>query len=189
MSIKYTRYWTIMLLTIGNLMAGCATMDQAECASANWHDRGLGDGEKGRKSTHYSEYRKDCSAFGIGVDTNAYGDGWKTGIGGYCTRDNGYRVGIRGSIYQNSCPAELNDRFFSSYQSGRAIFLKQVRVKALGHQVQEIGDDLAKSDLTETQRNSLAAKRKHVKRDLEIANIALLLTKSDARKQGFSVSY
>ena len=67
--------------------------------------------------------------------------------------------------------------------------MKQVRVNTLRHQVQKVGDDLAKSDLTETQRNSLVAKRKRVKRDLELANIALSLTKSDARKQGFAVSY
>ena len=189
MSINCRSYWIYVLLATGNLMAGCATMDQAECASANWYDLGLGDGEKGRKSTRYSEYRKDCSEFGVSVDTKAYGDGWEAGIGRYCTRENGYRVGTGGSIYQHSCPATIEDTFFSAYQMGRAIHTKQTRVNILRNQVTEVGDDLAKNDLTEEQRSSLAAKRKRLKRDLEGANIGLSLAKSEARKHGFAVSY
>ncbi len=182
-------YCVILVLMLSVFLDGCASMDQAECVAANWHALGLGDGQEGKKSTHYSEYRKDCSAFGVSVDADAYIDGWETGIRNYCTRDNGFRVGVKGSIYQHSCPSESEDRFSNSYQTGRAVFLKQMRVNTLRREVQKSGDDLSKPELTEEQRNSLSAKRKHAKRDLERANIALLLTKSEARKQGFPVSY
>ncbi len=177
-----------ILLTTILLADGCATMDQAECVSADWYALGLGDGEQGRKSSHYSKYRKECSTFGVNVDSSAYGDGWKAGIRSYCTRDNGYRVGIGGWIYQHSCPAKAEDTFFSAYQAGRGIFLKQMRVNALRRQVQKFGDDLAKSDLSEKQRGSLAEKRKRLKRDLELASISLALTTAEARKHGFNTS-
>ena len=183
------KYCVILVLIATLLLEGCATMDQAECVSADWYALGQSDGAQGRKSTHYSEYRKDCSAFGIDVDSDAYVGGWEAGIDNYCTRDNGFNVGSLGKIYQHSCPAALEDRFFSSYQTGRAINLKQTRVNMLRNKVQKSGDDLAKSDLTEEQRKSLSAERKSAKRDLELANIALLLAKSEARKQGFAISY
>ncbi len=182
-------YCVILVLMLSVLLDGCASMDQAECVSADWHSVGLDDGRKGKKSTHYSEYRKDCSAFGVSVDSDAYIDGWETGIRNYCTRDNGFRVGVKGSIYQHNCPSAAEDVFSNSYQTGRAVFLKQMRVNTLRREVQKSGDDLSKADLTEEQRNSLAAKRNRAKRDLELANITLLISKSEARKQGFPVSY
>ena len=179
----------LFLLLATALLGGCATMDEAECVSADWYALGHDDGQQGKKAAHYSEYRKDCSAYGVNVDADAYADGWESGIRDYCTRDNGYRVGVVGKIYQSSCPLVLADTFVSSYQSGRAVYLKQLRVNSLRHKVQKTGDDLSKTDLTDEQRQSLSAKRKQAKRDLELANIALSLSKSEARNQGFAASY
>ena len=179
----------IVVLMATVLLGGCATMDQAECVSADWYALGLGDGQEGRKSSRHSEYAKECSEFGVSVDQDAYTDGWETGIRDYCTRDNGFGVGMSGKIYQHSCPTALTDAFFSSYQTGRAVFMKQARVNTLRRKVQKIGDDLAKSDVTEEQRKSLSTKRKRAKRDLELANITLSFAKAEARKLGFAASY
>ncbi len=189
MSTNYTRNIIFVVLAVSSLLSGCATMDQAECTSANWYDLGVDDGEKGRKSNRYSDYQKDCNAFGVSVDTEAYGDGWEMGIHNYCTRDNGYGVGVRGTIYQHSCPAELEDAFFNAYQMGRAIHLKTSRINILTNSIQAAGDDLAKTDLTEEQRKSTATRRKQLKRDLEVARIGLSLAKFEARKYGFAASY
>lgn len=175
-----------VLVLFALTVAACATMDQAECETANWYDVGIGDGEHGRASRRYQDYRDDCAEFGVSVDTKAYREGWETGIARYCTRDNGYRVGINGVAYQDSCPAEYEDAFFSAYQLGRAVHTHRHRVDELHHEIEEVGDELEMDDLTEDKRNSLRDKRKRLKKDLEREEWALLAAASEARSHGFA---
>lgn len=162
-------------------------MSQSECVTANWYEQGVSDGDSGKASSHYSEYTKDCSEFGIHVDNDAYKIGWEEGIAHYCTRDNGYIVGNNGRIYQHNCPIEFKDSFYSAYQLGRAIYTKQFKISLLRNKISKIGDELAKDDLTSDKRNSLAAERKRLKRDVELASIGLALSKVEAKQQGFPV--
>jgi hypothetical protein len=184
---KYRRIVSLLILVI--LVTGCATMDQSECTMANWNEIGVNDGQEGKKATYYSEYQKDCSGFGITVDTEAYKEGWNVGISNYCTSDNGYSEGAIGRFYQNSCPAEYESEFFSAFQMGRAIHTQQLQVNRLRREIQKTGDDLGKVDATAEQRSSLSEKRKRLEKDVELANIRLVLSKTEARRHGFSVAY
>ncbi len=187
MSIHQTKYLAIATLVAISLLSGCATMSESECTSANWQDVGLQDGTAGKKASRHAHYQKECGAFGATVDTHAYDTGWESGIVLYCTRDNGYQVGASGKIYQHNCPVMTEDAFFSAYQLGHSIHVHQFRVNSLRRQIDDVGNDLAKSDLSEERRKSLAKKRKSLKRDLEGANITVILAKTTARSNGFVV--
>ena len=187
MSIYHTKYVVVATLVAISLLSGCATMSESQCTSANWQNVGLQDGMAGKKASRHVQYQKECGAFGATVDTNDYNMGWQSGIVLYCTRDNGYRVGASGRMYQQTCPSMTEDAFFSAYQLGHSIHAHQFRANSLRRKIDNVGDNLAKSDLSEERRKSLAKKRKWLKRDLEGANVAVVLAKTTARSHGFVV--
>jgi hypothetical protein len=59
--------------------AGCATMDAAECRSANWQDVGYRDGLAGLQWTTDVVYDGQCAKHGVTLDALAYRTGWQDG--------------------------------------------------------------------------------------------------------------
>jgi len=62
-------------LTLG----ACATMDAAECRSANWYDLGFRDGLHGIQRMDFV-YAEQCGKHGAQPDAAAYGRGWQEGV-------------------------------------------------------------------------------------------------------------
>lgn len=170
-------------------MNACATMDQADCEAANWHDVGLQDGEQGKKSRHYAKRQKQCRAFGIPVDVDAYQDGWQLGIKRYCTENNGYQVGVSGGFYAHSCPAASKHVFFSAYQVGRNIHTHQAKLDRLQRKIEDLGDRLAKDELSTEERSRLRSRRKDKKKDASATKIRLILAKLEAKKLGYPARF
>lgn len=119
------------LLAAGSLLlAGCSTtsLNEDECRTVDWRTVGYEDGVAGRSGERIGDHRKACAEYGIAPDLEAYRAGRADGLREFCQPHNGYRAGVNGTPYYDSCPADLAPAFVEAYDSGRQLYLRTRRV-------------------------------------------------------------
>lgn len=104
------------------LLAGCATLNQDECRTADWYAVGLEDGARGRVVERLGEHRRACAKFGVTPNTERYLAGRSEGLKTFCTYEKGFAQGRSGQAYAGSCPPLLAAGFSSGYQRGRELY-------------------------------------------------------------------
>jgi len=74
------RACAIALCTIAlcAIAAGCASMSESECRSANWYQRGEQDGVAGLQP-RIDVYSSQCTRYGVPPPTADYMQGWESG--------------------------------------------------------------------------------------------------------------
>ncbi|BEV73443.1 hypothetical protein THUN1379_29250 [Paludibacterium sp. THUN1379] len=97
-------------------LAGCATMNEQECRNITPAQLGLKDGRQGYGLWRLEKHVESCARFGIDFDRQAYLTARETGLQGYCTPENGEKVGERGEGYEGVCPASSEPAFLAKYQ-------------------------------------------------------------------------
>lgn len=121
---KHRHSGVLTLAAFGSILSlvSCATLDQNECAVTDWQQLGFADGGNGRAQTHVARHQEACSKFGISVDVAAWQTGWTQGIAGYCTFENGERIGSSGGFASPSvCPVNSRAPFEAAYTASRAL--------------------------------------------------------------------
>lgn len=124
----------ISVVAIGlslSVMHGCATLNEAECTKADWHDIGLKDGSAGERIEQFSRYQKACSKHGLDVDVESYNAGRNKGLISFCTADKGYKEGIYGNEYFGICPKPLASEFKTAYVKGLKVKLEQLSLEQI----------------------------------------------------------
>ena len=118
-------------------LGGCATLNQSECLNANWQMIGLEDGSKGQALSYIGKHRKACAEFNISPDLDQYQRGHTQGLQQYCTYDRGMQRGVRGQVFKNICPPELEGNFRLGHQRGREIYRLNVEIKQANSSIKE----------------------------------------------------
>ena len=132
------------LLAIGTLLlAACsATMTKDECRAVDWRTVGYEDGVAGYSGERIGQHRKACAEYGVAPDLDAYRAGRADGLREFCQPRNGYRAGVNGAVYHDSCPADLAPAFAEAYDSGRELYVRTRRVtdaeSGIAHRRREI---------------------------------------------------
>ena len=101
------------------VVAGCATMSQDECLTADWRTVGYEDGTRG--SEMISEHRRSCAGIGIVPDLDAYRGGFAEGLRVYCRPLRGYWLGRDGNIYRGVCPQGIEQPFVEAHRAGARV--------------------------------------------------------------------
>ncbi len=166
-------------------LSACATLDEGECETANWYELGVKDGEKGRKESTYTTYRKDCSEYNIDVNVEEYRTGWQSGIVSYCDADNAFILGIDGNRGINYCPLDLRDSFSSAHSLGYAIHSYRKRIDQINYRVEEIIKILVEEELTQEEKGDLANERADLKDELIDEEQRLVEAIREAEYQGY----
>lgn len=104
------------------LLAGCATLDQDECRTADWYAVGLEDGARGRAVERLGEHRRACAKYGVAPSTERYVAGRNEGLKSFCTYEQGFSQGRGGRAYAGTCPQALAAGFSAGYQRGRELY-------------------------------------------------------------------
>lgn len=125
------------------LLSGCASkMSKDECRTVDWRTVGYEDGVAGRPGDRIGQHRRDCAEHGVAPNLDAYLAGRAAGLREYCQPHNGYRAGANGNAYYDVCPAELAPGFVKAYEDGRALYVREQRVRdtdqAIEYRRQEI---------------------------------------------------
>lgn len=135
-------------------LAGCAGMNEQECAATDWRAAGFEDGSQGYTEASIGRYRKACSKHGVTPDLSEYRAGHYEGTLVYCQPQVGYNAGRRGRTYHGVCPADLEPEFLAAYSQGRELHSLESAVSRLSSQIsvrkaelkdlrEEIADDQA----------------------------------------------
>lgn len=119
-----------LLAGVATVLVSCSssTLSKEECRTVDWRTIGYEDGVAGRSGERIGEHRRACAEYGVAPDLNAYRAGREEGLREYCQPHNGYRAGVSGAPYYDSCPAELAPAFVTAYQSGRELYVRERRV-------------------------------------------------------------
>jgi predicted SnoaL-like aldol condensation-catalyzing enzyme len=125
------------------LLGGCASkMSKEECRTVDWRTVGYEDGVAGQPGDRIGQHRRDCAEHGVTPNLDAYLAGRAAGLREYCQPHNGYRAGVNGYTYFDVCPAELAPEFVKAYEDGRALYVREQRVRdtdaAIEYRRQEI---------------------------------------------------
>lgn len=127
--MRSTCYRSAALLAVASWLAACsATMSKDECRAVDWRTVGYEDGVAGYSGERIGQHRRACAEYGVTPDLDAYRAGRAEGLREYCQPHNGYRAGVSGAPYYDSCPAELAPAFVAAYQSGRELYVRERRV-------------------------------------------------------------
>ena len=170
----------ICVVALG-LTQGCATMTEAECIMADWQVVGDNDGAAGEPSARLADHQKACAKHGITPNRAEYEKGRQRGLQFYCTRDNGYIVGRRGTAYHGVCTGSLRHQFESGYLIGRDIFVAETevdrirsetdslksRIRSLEQDSDELNDRIISDELSSEERKAALNDIKYKDREIE----------------------
>ncbi len=119
------------------ILGGCASMDAAECVTADWRALGYEDGAEGRGASYLGERRKACADHGVTPDFEAYMAGRDNGLAHFCRPQNGYRLGLRGRRYSGVCPSEREDAFLAAHADGYGLYKRRAAVSRIANRLRK----------------------------------------------------
>ena len=132
------KFTTLALACSTLLLGACASkMSKDECRTVDWRTVGYEDGVAGRPGDRIGEHRRACAEYGVTPDLNAYLAGRTAGLREYCQPHNGYRAGVSGYTYYDTCPADLAEQFVKAYDEGRALYVRERRVTETDQLIEE----------------------------------------------------
>ena len=171
---------TIAPLAIA-LLAGCATLSESQCAANDRQTVGYSDGVSGQDSSRLLKHQNACMKHGVTPNRMAYMAGWEEGVVRYCTPDNGFQQGQRGSSYRNVCPNDLEPGFHEAYLAGRELHLAQAEITRMQRSMVSKSKQLEniERDLREAETRLVASDTSEIDRMRWLNE-----TKSLARTQG-----
>ena len=119
-------YLFVSMLSLAAVgLSGCANMNQTQCETANWQAIGYEDGVAGVRDSQFSQHRQECAAHGITANIEEYLRGHNEGSQKYCTRTNGFFLGMKGQNYNRNCPEEVATPFLNGLNDGKQIYSAQ----------------------------------------------------------------
>ena len=173
------RLMPLFLVCVLMMLSGCATLDQDECANADWHGIGFEDGARGYKASRIGDHRRACAKYGVAPDLGAYERGRQEGLEQWCTPFNGYRLGSRGKNYNGVCPKELEPAYIQALHQGKAVFdygrqiaqeeqrLKRMHIDLDGYDkaVADAENELVGDDVSPRRRKKLLQEIRTLEKD------------------------
>ena len=129
---------------LGLLLSGCASMDIAECQTADWETIGYQDGADGRPSGDISRHRKACARHGVTPILASYIEGWTAGVERYCVPQNGFAAGSAGRSYAGVCPADVEEDFLIAFSDGKQLNVLKTNVQQISYRISRDQDHITR---------------------------------------------
>lgn len=178
---RWNGHFNLLTVLCFATMTACSQLSEEECLYLNWHARGVMDGADGAPASKVDEYQSVCAKYSVQVDHATYEEGRQQGAMRYCTRANGFNVGMEGDRYENSCPESVERNFLSGYQPGRlmwsAINNVQVaqsnvrsstyRIQSIERQIDRLYVDLEDTSLTDKQQSEIRNEIRWGRREID----------------------
>ena len=139
------------------------------------------DGADGAPPSKVNEYQSVCAKYSIQVDQATYEEGRQQGAKRYCTRANGFSIGMDGDRYENSCPESVERDFLSGYQPGRLMWTavnnvqaaqsvvrsSTYRIQNIENQIDRLYVELEDSSLTDKQASEIRNEIRWARREID----------------------
>lgn len=179
-----------LLCAVGGL-SGCATMSPEECMVADWYGLGMADARAGRSTAHLADRASACAEAGYPADSEAWHAGFDEGLYWFCTLDRGFRFGMEGQRYQQTCPGDIEPDFLEGYHLGQSLHQAQARVSRLQDNLDELSRELRRLERADIRDREAIAdtreQRERVRDRLRAEEIELAHLRGVAQGRGFVV--
>lgn len=136
-------------------LAGCATMNENECRTADWYQIGLLDGRVGEPANHLEAHRHACAEYGIHPQDQQYMSGRDQGLADYCKIGNAFRTGLNGQQYQGVCPTPVDLEFMRYNMAAYAVYQVRDDIRKAESEQEAKERRLKKDELSDKDRNQL----------------------------------
>ncbi len=155
------------------LLMGCATMNKSQCYNADWHMIGMEDGMKGRLTDYIGKHRVACAKYNVTPNLEEYRQGHVEGLEQFCTRANGFNMGLSGYGYNGVCPAQLAEPFLDGFAQGQDLYFRYNAIKRVSSQIQSEHRRIEKIDeeISEKKQKLLSEKASKSDRALLLREI------------------
>lgn len=166
----------LLLLLVAGLCAcaGKPTVSEFQCRAGDWETIGYRDGSAGMRSTQLLAHQEACGEFGIIPQRESYLAGWNSGLYEYCSAENGFNLGQRGSRHNSVCQGDLLEPFSTAYADGRQLYLARSEVNRLQKQLHsyenrllQIKQDIISVTTAQLEPTLTAEERLHLLADLD----------------------
>ena len=117
------------------VLSSCASLSESQCIAGDWQTVGFRDGSAGNPQSMLLQHQDACVKHGVIPQRESYLDGWTQGVRNYCTPENGFAIGDRGSSYANVCPDDLEPSFYAALLDGRRLFNARSEINDLERQL------------------------------------------------------
>ncbi len=147
--------FTLLLLLLASLLAGCESMSPTECKAADWGRVGHADGTRGESDRRIADYTEDCGKVGVTPNAQLYRYGWDQGIVNFCTPANGWREGLQGNFGKASvCQGQAGFAGFSRYlDAGLQVHNTQAQMQRNARESERLQRRLEESKNDEEKKN------------------------------------
>ena len=147
------------LLLAALSLGGCATLNESECLNASWSDIGYRDGRTGHSPDRISDHTEACQKYGVAPDRKDYLAGRDEGLVQYCTRHNGFEVGLANGSYEGVC-ATMNERaFIEGFNKGKALYEARARLDQVESEIARVDEKRDEKGLSDEVRDELIDQR------------------------------
>jgi hypothetical protein len=117
-------------LVVALALAGCTTLSERECKSADWEAIGRDDGARGATPSKLARHRETCALYGVKPEEQAWQAGYAQGLVSYCTPAGGYVAGRDGEGDHRLCAGRPQEpAFLEALRHGQevGVLLREVR--------------------------------------------------------------
>lgn len=142
-----------LLITV---LAGCATLSEGECKTADWHEIGRQDGANGFTRARLQKHYEACSEYNVQPQSDRYFAGREIGLERYCTPRKGFDEGREGNHYRDVCPAELERAFLTAFRKGEIIHEVDADIKVVEKDISRKEQQLNDDDTSSEERLNLS---------------------------------
>ncbi|WP_051241610.1 DUF2799 domain-containing protein [Stappia stellulata] len=153
------------------LLASCATVSREQCEAGDWPAIGKAHALQGFPESRLQKVVEDCGRHSVTVDTDAYMQGWSTGVRAYCTPRRGFEDGRTGNRPSFSCPADLAVDFDDARRLGGRlkgaeddVNLSESSLERAQREIDDLGERIAELDCVQEDRAARRACRRERER-------------------------
>lgn len=189
---------SVIAFTVGfcvSLLTSCAALSEEECLYLNWEARGVLDGNVGKPKSKVAEYQKICDRYGIQIDATAYEEGRVIGLEQYCTAENGFKVGLSGTKYENACTESNANAFLRSYRPARRLYVAHAELRFAERTISSASSTISSAEreidrnhkrlkseaLTDQERDEIEQYNRRLERDIDNARERRITARSQLR--------
>jgi len=149
------KFGTLIVLTSFSLLSGCATLNEQECRSADWHRLGIKDGQQGEPASLLDEHKEACTRHGIRPDEERYLSGREIGLTQHCQPRNAFRLGLNGQEYKGVCPLDVDARFRRNNEAALEVQRSKKKIEDIDRQLSQKEHELAEDNTPEKEKTNL----------------------------------
>jgi len=134
-------------------VAGCASMSESECKTADWYRKGLADGSAGRSDDTLARHHEACAKVGVAPDVARWRRGWEEGLRSYCVPAVGWREGLAGRGYAGVCRGPAEAGFLRAWQTATDLHRTEGQIATNTRETERLEKQLADSQNADERRN------------------------------------